>query len=67
MVARAKSDDEIHGHLRSPVAGSTMPAYHFYTKDKNGKTQPTERAIALVAYLKSLRIDYNSPEAKLKQ
>jgi len=66
--ARAKSDDEIHGHLRSPAAGSTMPAYDFlYVVDKNGITQPTERAQALVAYLKSLRIDYNSPEAKLKQ
>ncbi len=66
--ARAKSDDEIHGHLRSPAAGSTMPAYNFlYTVDKNGVTQPTERAQALVAYLKSLHIDYNSPEAKLKQ
>ena len=66
--ARAKSDDEIHGHLRSPAAGSTMPAYNFlYVVDKNGITQPTERAQALVAYLKSLRIDYNSPEAKLKQ
>ena len=66
--ARAKSDDEIHTHLRAPAAGSTMPAYNFlYVVDKNGVTQPTERAQALVAYLKSLRIDYNSPEAKLKQ
>ena len=28
---------------------------------------PTERAIALAAYLQSLRQDYTSPEAKLKQ
>ena len=27
----------------------------------------TERAVALAAYLQSLRQDYSSPEAKLKQ
>jgi hypothetical protein len=28
---------------------------------------PTERALTLVAYLKSLRLDYASPEAKLPE
>lgn len=31
------------------------------------KEVPSERAIALAAYLQSLRQDYSSPEAKLKQ
>ncbi len=66
--ARVKSDDEVHTHLRTSMPGSVMPAYGFlYTQSKDGSFRPTEDAVALVAYLKSLKIDYSSPEAKLKQ
>ncbi len=66
--ARAKSDTEISTHLLSPVAGSAMPAYAtLFSKAKDGTLQPNERGTALIAYLKSLRQDYSSPEAKLKQ
>jgi hypothetical protein len=45
-----------------------MPSYDFlYTTGKEGAKVPTEKATALVAYLKSLKIDYSSPEAKLNQ
>jgi cbb3-type cytochrome oxidase cytochrome c subunit len=66
--ARVKSDNELLAYLRTSVAGSVMPAYGFlYTQSKDGSFRPTEDAVALVAYLKSLKIDYSSPEAKLKQ
>jgi cytochrome c oxidase cbb3-type subunit 2 len=66
--ARVSSENEIHAHLRSPKAGSAMPSYDFlYTTGKEGAKVPTEKATALVAYLKSLKIDYSSPEAKLNQ
>ncbi len=70
--ARAKSDDDIHTLLRDPhSAGYSLQKPDFaylYVLSPNGKTaKPTERAVALVAYLKSLRQDYASPEAKLKQ
>jgi cytochrome c oxidase cbb3-type subunit 2 len=65
---RAASENEIHQHLLAPKAGSAMPSYAFlYTQGKDGALVPTEKAIALVAYLKSLKIDYSSPEAKLNQ
>lgn len=62
---RVKADEEIHAKLQDKNA---QHAYGFlYTLGKNGAVQPTERAVALVTYLKSLKIDYHSPEAKLKQ
>ena len=66
--ARVKSDNEVHTYLRTPMAGSVMPAYGFlYKQAKDGSFRPTEDAIALVTYLRSLNIEYSSPEAKLKQ
>ena len=63
------TEEQLHQHLRAPataVAGSNMPAYDYlYTQTAKGWV-PSERAVALVAYLKSLRQDYASPEAKLK-
>jgi cytochrome c oxidase cbb3-type subunit 2 len=56
--ARAKSDAELAAFLTAPAAGVNHPPYAFLT---------AERSAALVAYLKSLRQDYSSPEAKLKQ
>ena len=56
--ARAKSEVELTGFLAAPAAGVSHPPYAFLT---------AERSAALVAYLKSLRQDYSSPEAKLKQ
>ena len=56
--ARAKSDAELAAFLAAPAAGTNHPPYAFLT---------AERSAALVAYLKSLRQDYSSPEAKLKQ
>ena len=56
--ARAKSDAELAAFLAAPAAGVNHPPYAFLT---------AERSAALVAYLKSLRQDYSSPEAKLKQ
>lgn len=65
--ARVKTDSEVHAHLRAPMAGSVMPAYGFlYAQSKDGSYRPTEDAVTLVAYLRSLKIDYSSPEAKLK-
>ena len=48
---------------------SWHPSYaYLYSLSADGQRMvPTERAVALVAYLKSLRQDYSSPEAKLKQ
>jgi len=66
--ARAKSDAEIAAHLSAPAAGSAMPSYPaLFAKAKDGSLQPNERGAAVIAYLKSLRQDYSSPEAKLKQ
>jgi cbb3-type cytochrome oxidase cytochrome c subunit len=66
--ARAKSDAEIAAHLSAPAVGSAMPAYpSLFSPAKDGSLQPNERGVALIAYLKSLRQDYSSPEAKLKQ
>ncbi len=66
--ARAKSDSEIAAHLSAPAAGSAMPAFPtLFNQGKDGSLQPNERGTALIAYLKSLRQDYSSPEAKLKQ
>ncbi|PHX58755.1 MAG: hypothetical protein CK522_02430 [Opitutia bacterium] len=66
--ARAKSDAEIAVHLSAPAVGSAMPAFPtLFNQGKDGSLQPNERGTALIAYLKSLRQDYSSPEAKLKQ
>jgi cytochrome c oxidase cbb3-type subunit 2 len=66
--ARAKSDAEIAAHLSAPAVGSAMPTYpSLFREAKDGSLQPNERGTALIAYLKSLRQDYSSPEAKLKQ
>lgn len=66
--ARVTNEGQIHQDLLNPKAGSAMPSYAFlYTKGKDGTLVPTEKATALVAYLKSLKIDYSSPEAKLNQ
>jgi cytochrome c oxidase cbb3-type subunit 2 len=66
--ARAKADAEIAAHLSAPAAGSAMPAFpSLFNQGKDGSLQPNERGTALIAYLKSLRQDYSSPEAKLKQ
>ena len=51
-------------------SGATWHPYYsyLYALSADGKSVvPSERAVALVAYLKSLRQDYSSPEAKLKQ
>jgi cytochrome c oxidase cbb3-type subunit 2 len=64
------TEEQLHQHLRAPssvVAGSVMPAYEYLYQAKGQGWEPTDRAVALVAYLKSLRQDYASPEAKLKQ
>ena len=57
--------------LRDPASsGATWHPYYsyLYALSADGKSVvPSERAVALVAYLKSLRQDYSSPEAKLKQ
>ena len=66
--ARAKSDAEIAAHLSAPAAGSAMPAFpSLFNQGKDGSLHPNERGTALIAFLKSLRQDYSSPEAKLKQ
>jgi cytochrome c oxidase cbb3-type subunit 2 len=66
--ARAKSDAEIAAHLSAPAVASAMPAFPtLFNQGKDGALQPNERGTALIAYLKSLRQDYSSPEAKLKQ
>lgn len=61
----------LEGLLRDPASSgaSWHPSYaYLYVGSADGKSVvPAERAIALVAYLKSLRQDYSSPEAKLKQ
>jgi len=69
-VGARLTEAQLHEHLRAPssvVAGSAMPAYEYLYQPKANGWAPTDRAVALVAYLKSLRQDYASPEAKLKQ
>jgi cytochrome c oxidase cbb3-type subunit 2 len=56
--ARAKSEADVHAVLRQPSHAAGLQ----YGSD--GK--PGERALALAAYLRSLRRDYSSPEAPLK-
>ena len=66
--ARAKDVDAVHLAILHKDPGHPGPVYRFaflYTGAK--KEVPSERAIALAAYLQSLRQDYSSPEAKLKQ
>jgi cbb3-type cytochrome oxidase cytochrome c subunit len=58
--ARAKDVGGIHAAIQH---GGTFA--FLYTGAKH--EIPSERAIALAAYLQSLRQDYSSPEAKLKQ
>jgi cbb3-type cytochrome oxidase cytochrome c subunit len=58
--ARAKDVGGIHAAIQH---GGTFA--FLYTGAKH--EVPSERAIALAAYLQSLRQDYSSPEAKLKQ
>jgi cytochrome c oxidase cbb3-type subunit 2 len=55
---RAKPEAELAAFLSAPSPGVNHPPYAFLS---------AERSAALVAYLKSLRQDYSSPEAKLKQ
>jgi cytochrome c oxidase cbb3-type subunit 2 len=68
--ARASKID-IDTLLRDPASSGAAwhPYYSYlYGRSADGKSiVPSERAVALVAYLKSLRQDYSSPEAKLKQ
>ena len=62
---------DLEALLRDPASSGAAwhPYYSYlYGRSADGKgVVPTERAVALVAYLKSLRQDYSSPEAKLKQ
>lgn len=58
--ARAKTLDAVHAAI--PHNGQFA---FLYTGVKNDVA--SERAVALAAYLQSLRQDYSSPEAKLKQ
>ncbi len=62
---------DLEALLRDPAASgaASHPSYSYlYGRSADGKSiVPSERAVALVAYLKSLRQDYSSPEAKLKQ
>jgi cbb3-type cytochrome oxidase cytochrome c subunit len=58
--ARAKDVGGIHAAIQH--GGTFAFLYNGAKKDV-----PSERAIALAAYLQSLRQDYSSPEAKLKQ
>jgi cytochrome c oxidase cbb3-type subunit 2 len=58
--ARAKDLEAVHAAIKHDGAFAFL-----YAGDK--KTVATERALALAAYLQSLRQDYTSPEAKLKQ
>ena len=44
-----------------------LPATHPAAAPAGKEWVPTERGRNLVAYLRSLRLDYNSPEAKLKE
>lgn len=44
-----------------------IPATHPAAAPAGQEWVPTERGRNLVAYLRSLRLDYNSPEAKLKE
>lgn len=44
-----------------------IPATHPHAAPAGQEWVPTERGRNLVAYLRSLRLDYNSPEAKLKE
>ena len=58
--ARAKDLASVHAAIQHDGQFAFL-----YTGAK--KEVPSERAIALAAYLQSLRQDYSSPEAKLKQ
>lgn len=49
---------------KSPLA---VPAGHPLAAPAGQAWVPSERAVQLVAYLKSLRLDYSSPEAKLPE
>ncbi len=60
-----------HLYEQRPLAqardGLKLPEGHPYSPAPGQVWVPTDRARALVAYLKSLRIDYASPEAPLSQ
>lgn len=58
--ARAKDVGAVHAAIQHKEQFAFL-----YSGAK--KEFPSERAIALAAYLQSLRQDYSSPEAKLKQ
>ncbi len=58
--SRAKELEAVHAAIRHGGAFAFL-----YSGDK--QTVASERAVALAAYLQSLRQDYSSPEAKLKQ
>jgi len=58
--ARAKGLDAVHAAIRHDGQFAFL-----YAGAK--QEAATERALALAAYLQSLRQDYSSPEAKLKQ
>ncbi|MGA0134520.1 MAG: cbb3-type cytochrome c oxidase subunit II [Opitutales bacterium] len=61
--ARIKDDDGVHRAILHRVEGRDQFAF-LYSGAKH--EVPSDRAIALAAYLRSLRQDYPSPEAPLK-
>jgi len=64
--ARAKDVDAVHLAILHKTPPTYVNQFGFlYTGAK--REIPSERAIALAAYLQSLRQDYPSPEAKLKK
>lgn len=60
---RAKDEAEVHRAILHKVEGRDQFGF-LYSGAKH--EIPSERAIALAAYLRSLRQDYSSPEAPLK-
>jgi cytochrome c oxidase cbb3-type subunit 2 len=60
-----------HLYELRPVAAAksalSLPAGHAAAAPAGQAWVPTERATQLVAYLRSLRIDYSTPEAKLPE
>lgn len=60
---RAKADADVHLAILHKVGGRNQFGF-LYSGAKN--EIPSERAVMLAAYLRSLRQDYSSPEAPLK-
>lgn len=63
--ARAKDAADVHFAILHQGHNGKDAFAFLYSGAKH--EVPSERAIALAAYLQSLRQDYSSPEAKLKQ